>query len=37
VALHRGLRSLAADPVVQSLARSGATENGLAALKGKDQ
>jgi RNA polymerase sigma-70 factor (ECF subfamily) len=42
VALHRGLRSLAADPAVQSLARSGApdngmTENGLAALKEKDQ
>ena len=37
VALHRGLRSLAADPAVQSLARSGATGNGLAGLKEKDQ
>jgi len=37
VALHRGLRSLAADPAVQSLARSGARENGLAGLKEKDQ
>jgi RNA polymerase sigma-70 factor (ECF subfamily) len=37
VALHRGLRTLAADPAVQSLARPGAADNGLAALKEKDQ
>jgi RNA polymerase sigma-70 factor (ECF subfamily) len=37
VALHRGLRTLAADPAVQSMARSETAGNGLAALKEKDQ